>query len=685
MSIGNATALSTLDTTEKRMFGVRRFRNLVAAFLAVLTLSLVLANPAAAQTSPGCTAANSGAFNFDFDNSGGAGVLNIAQVASFGNAAFNVGDVITVTVTVTGTGAGNVAITGQPPQVFNQNFSSSGGANLNVINNTGGTTSAVAFTLAGNVNAGGRIQVTFTCTPAAGAAAAAAQAQFVRAIADSLLATLPDIGLALFNFGQNIEPDVGNLDAVEDLNQLGDNRLGLFEASIGGGLPEGETGQLNGTDGEGGSGRRIFLIGKKQAELDALERELADIDQALEDLGKRETDLEEKLEIALQNGPVGTPRDLEQVRDPTGLQRQVIADPVILGMLKQLDDFFDQQRDLRERKEANEGRAKTLEGQLRLLRRQSNDGSGTARIKPAGNPASPLAASRLGADGGHVKIDVDEMVRASVSPAGDENGSAARRTPYDVWLATTIEFFDDDQRADRDGTLFSLTAGVARKVSRDITVGGQLTYKNGNVESNTLNAELDSDFFGGSLFARLHLGRGVLLDAAAAYEHGWHDLAVAGTTGDFDTDSLALGGRLSKRYAVSRDWWIEPNLGLTYSHIGRNGFTDSTGTRNSSGNIERTRFVAGPKVGYVFKPAEGPILGGQVTLSINGVFDLTSNNNETVATGLVAKDPTSGVQVSSGVNLLMLNGMTAQAGISYTGLESLDSYNATLGLTIPLN
>lgn len=275
-------------------------------------------------------------------------------------------------------------------------------------------------------------------------------------------------------------------------------------------------------------------------------------------------------------------------------------------------------------------------------------------------------------------LDLDALFRR------DPNG-ISKRSPWNFWLQGSLTVFDDDQAADRDGQFLQFIGGGSYRVNDRFTVGGLVTYNNGNVTSNALSSGLNSNFAGVGLFARANLYEGILLDTVVNYQHGWNDITIAGASGDFGSDSIDIAAGLSKRYYFQPDWWLEPNAAISYSNIHRSAYTDSSGAAVASSNVEQGRFTFGPKIGHIFSPASGPVTQGEVFLGLNGIVDFISNGDSNVGNGLVASYPGNGVQVSGGLNMSFDNGWDATASGAYMSIGTLDSFTASVNLRIPLN
>lgn len=275
-------------------------------------------------------------------------------------------------------------------------------------------------------------------------------------------------------------------------------------------------------------------------------------------------------------------------------------------------------------------------------------------------------------------LDLDALFRRG--PSG-----TSKKSPWNFWLQGSLTVFDDDQAADRDGQFMQFIGGGSYRVNDRYTVGGLVSYNNGNVTSNALSSGLNSNFIGVGLFARANIYDDILLDTVINYQHGWNDITIASASGDFGSDSINIAAGLSKRYYFQPDWWLEPNAGIAYSNIYRSSYTDSSGTAVSGSNVEQGRFTFGPKIGHIFAPVSGPLTQGEVFVGLSGIVDFISNADSSVGNGLVASYPGSGLRVSGGLNMTFDNGWNATASGSYLSVGTLDGYTASINLRIPLN
>lgn len=256
---------------------------------------------------------------------------------------------------------------------------------------------------------------------------------------------------------------------------------------------------------------------------------------------------------------------------------------------------------------------------------------------------------------------------------------------WDFGLHGTVATFDDNQTADRNGEIGTLTGRAAYLLGRNIVVGSGLTYKNGQVDSTALNSSLRSDFIGARLFFRARLGAGFLLDGVAGYEHGFNRLTVAGTAGRFESDAFNIGARISKRIPFKSGWWVEPAAALTYSTLRNAAYTDGAGTVVAGSSYETATGRIGAKLGKFVDIDANGIAAGQISAGVEGIFNFASEGDLAVGNGIVASNPDNGVRVEGGFDLMFNNGWRSSVSLGYMHLDKLDSFSGSLALKIPLN
>ena len=512
----------------------------------------------------------------------------------------------------------------------------------------------------------------------------------------NLTADLGDTADFLLNGFQNFMNVLGNVQAQLDRTEAPQERAqdGNFPDI----LPPVEPSQNGSGAPRGRSSDNADFVVELQLQIDLLEKELADLEEDAASAGSVDDLLAKDHPIQVERSDLGKELDkLQKDGLGEGERAQEIRDEI-----SELTSSLQFEMDNRaQREEDLQTEIKHLKDEIRQKQQLINDLQKTSDVRtlpgvsPSGNPSAHETALAYRTDSNAVSPTIFTPLLTQSNTQGfllDLDAMLRRRTPgqavqgpWNFWLQGSVTLFDDDQAADRDGQFWQFLGGGSYRINDRFTVGGLVTYNHGNVTSNAIASSLNSNFAGIGAFARTNVHDGLMLDTVINYQHGWNDINIAGATGSFDSDSIDIAAGLSKRFHFKPDWWLEPNLSLSYSNIHRSAYTDSTGAAVASSNIEQGRFTFGPKIGHIFAPASGSLSRGEIYLGLNGVVDFISNGDASVGNGLVANDPGSGVQVSSGLNLTFENGWDASASATYMNIGTLDSFTASLNLRIPLN
>lgn len=265
---------------------------------------------------------------------------------------------------------------------------------------------------------------------------------------------------------------------------------------------------------------------------------------------------------------------------------------------------------------------------------------------------------------------------------GVGNGEAVYQGPWNGWVSGRYTDFDDDGTgADRDGYQWSVVSGISYQTNSGASFGAFARVREGEVDSNALNATLDSDFYGGGAFVSAPLAGGVRLTGAALYEAGDSDISIEGATGSFDSDQWTVEGRIDKRIMRGR-YWIEPAIGLLYTQVDRDSYTDSAGAFVAGSELELGRFTYGPRIGTTIQRQNSQI---KPFMRINGVWDFVNDGDYLVAGGAVISDASTAVNVGGGVEVAFLGGIVLSVGGDwYSFADDLDSWSVTGAAALPL-
>ena len=123
-------------------------------------------------------------------------------------------------------------------------------------------------------------------------------------------------------------------------------------------------------------------------------------------------------------------------------------------------------------------------------------GSLEEALKPSGSSLSFRAdllqmARRLAGSG--------EALGVADAPGADDANSGW----FIPWVTGRYTAFSDGSTVDRDGGLWTINAGLTLRLNKDLYAGAFGRYRQGNVSSTALSADLDSRFWGGGAFVQL--------------------------------------------------------------------------------------------------------------------------------------------------------------------------------------
>ena len=260
------------------------------------------------------------------------------------------------------------------------------------------------------------------------------------------------------------------------------------------------------------------------------------------------------------------------------------------------------------------------------------------------------------------------------------------------WLQGTVSGTNvDDTGASRSGDSYKLNAGVERRISRRLTLSASLRYQHTASESSNLSANIDTDLFGGALFARLHLSKQADLTVLTAFEHASNDATISGATGSFDYDTWIVSAKLSRRFTLANGWWIDPDATLTFSTTARDSYTDSASNAVPGSSIDMGLFQFGPTIGKTFRTetgghlAESGIVALAPTFGISGTWFFDHPGDAILSNSTVLPVSDSGVTFRGGLSLIHLNGLTSNLSGSYTVMsEDERTWSLSAGLEMPV-
>lgn len=278
-----------------------------------------------------------------------------------------------------------------------------------------------------------------------------------------------------------------------------------------------------------------------------------------------------------------------------------------------------------------------------------------------------------------------EAEKASLAADGRSYNDVAPppSSRFNIWASGRYVDFDDGQtNADRSGDLWWITSGASYRVTERTTLGVFGRYKEGQVGSTALQSTLESDFYGGGVFAIMNLLQGARLLLGGLYEHGDNDIDIQGARGAFDTEQWTVEGRIDKRFTYGH-YWVEPQVNVRYTSMDREAFTDTAGTLITGSDLRLGRLTYGPTLGTTITYADGTEL--KPVVRVNGIWDFENEGDFTLSTAAVFSSAETGLNLGGGFEMIFVNGMVLNlSGDWYTYDGELDAWSVQGGISASL-
>lgn len=289
------------------------------------------------------------------------------------------------------------------------------------------------------------------------------------------------------------------------------------------------------------------------------------------------------------------------------------------------------------------------------------------------------------------RFDLSEMARARANAenvlGADKNApkGVTAHSPFNAWVSGRyVDFKDKQTNADRDGHLWWVTGGFAYQVGDGTKVGAFGRVRQGEVSSVSLDARLNSDFYGGGVFALHEFYSGLRVMGAASYELGNNNIVIAGATGAFDSRQMSAEVRIDKRFRFGVHW-IEPMLQVSYSRLQRDGYTDSAGFVIASSSTNLGRLKYGPKFGTSLG-GFGEVKEIRPFAKVNGIWDFERAAATTLTSGVVLGSTSTAINLGAGTELEFHNGIAVSVSGDWYGFNSeFSAWSVTGGVGAPLS
>ena len=585
-----------------------------------------------AMASPGCTAANAGAFNLTV----ATGTNRLQQF----NGQFDAGDIVTIIVA------------GTPLSLFADLISAVGGAPQKIVSvaNANGSGSATVASSGNNIidiavaaGAGGATNLAVTCTPVAGGGgtapgtpqAAAEQADTAtNATTTSAIVENRTVN-GIIDGASKVDPKRERYNAlVRRENQLRAER----------------------------DQKAIRLWAERDALLERAAVLVEDLDHFQEDrdsfgvvgsdelsrmFGVQASDLEDGQQIWLK----GAKAEAQQ----------------ILNRIKEIDNIIDEEE---------------LPFKHELPKPRKDDdielGDGESILFVGQDPFTRALARYRG-----FRLDVADTGEGFSESVKPLSFTQTLSSTIVGWVRAVYTDYEQDDASQHEGDNILVALGVHKDFNDELSVGLFATTTWGDVQSPVNALDIDSQGYSLGTYGRYKWGE-IDLNASARVGLTDNDISVGGTTGSYDTRLASLTFGISGQEQLTDSVWMRPAISLTNTWVNREDYVNSAGT-NIGGNTTWSGNVsAGPTIGTSLTPPSGfrrlePAIGLQATYNYS---------DQDTQAGTVTTSDTDYLSLSVSPQLSMEfdNGASLDVFGSYFGIGAdLDGWSVGGTLSIPLN
>ncbi|HFB55187.1 MAG TPA: autotransporter domain-containing protein [Hellea balneolensis] len=283
-------------------------------------------------------------------------------------------------------------------------------------------------------------------------------------------------------------------------------------------------------------------------------------------------------------------------------------------------------------------------------------------FKPVTGSVKAAGASEDGVFG----LLAGSFTSANLTDANVSLKGGSKTRPWKIFLKGESHGLNDSRTGlDRRAEQYKIDVGVLKRVSARTTLGAQLSVKDGDVKSRSLNARLDSTYYGVSGFVRHRMSRRTVFSGMVGYQRGDNDLDLNGANGTYNSKVLSGSARLQTTMRLGKGknkGSFNPDIRFTAHRLKNDGFTLSNGEMSLSKNITITNFALGGDFRHVLisdeakARGEGPVRtriglhlvhtahSGVLNLS-NGILDADEIGFGARVNGGISKDMKDGVRV----------------------------------------
>jgi hypothetical protein len=297
------------------------------------------------------------------------------------------------------------------------------------------------------------------------------------------------------------------------------------------------------------------------------------------------------------------------------------------------------------------------------------------------------AAIEEGFSGGSQMLTPSELGMRLSSAGYDRqvngNSTAAQRSQdWLVWSDLRHTSWNSDLRSDISGGQVNALAGVTRKITPDLLVGGFAGYEMLSYDMSSLNGHLR----GGGWTAGGYLGwrmlSGVRFDAGVAQSGIDYQANAGSAAGSFSGSRTLLTTGITGTYRVGSNLDLEPSAKIYALWESENQYSDSLGVLQPEHNFSTGRASLGAKLIYHWDWSDTVTLAPFVGIYADDYF-----NKDDAAAALASLDPVEGASMRVLVGLAVTNSsgakFTSSAEFGGIGSNSFTTWSLRTRAAIP--
>ncbi len=251
------------------------------------------------------------------------------------------------------------------------------------------------------------------------------------------------------------------------------------------------------------------------------------------------------------------------------------------------------------------------------------------------------------------------------------------------WIRAVYTDYKQNDASQQDGDNILIAAGAHRDFTSNLRLGAFVTATWGDVESPVNNLSIDTSGYSVGAYSRYTAGA-LTFSASTRIGITDNDIAVSGTTGNYDTRLASFTLGVSGKEQLSDNIWMQPAISLTNTWVNREDYVNSAGTAIGGNTTWSGNLSAGPTISTSLTPPSGftrlePALGLLATYTY-------SNRDSQSGSVLATDDDYLSLSLSPQLSMELENGMSVDLFGSYFGIGAdLDGWSLGGTISVPFN